>query len=48
MTMKLGQQFISVVKRAVTRQLQTSQFYGSSGSLLNNVAPKAVTINESA
>jgi DNA topoisomerase IB len=48
MSMKLGQQFMNLIKKAVTRQLKTSHFYGKSGGLLDNVAPRSVTVNKSA
>lgn len=47
-SMKIGEQFTALIQRSITRQLQTSQFYGNSGGIVNAIAPKAVTVNRSA
>ncbi len=48
MAMKVGERFMNLIKKAITRQLQTSHFYGQSGNLMNNLPPRSVTVNKKA
>jgi hypothetical protein len=48
MAMKVTERFMNLIKKSVTRQLQTSQFYGRSGGILNSEAPRSVTVNKKA
>ena len=48
LTSKLVEQFMNLIRRSLNRQLQTSQFYGRSGTLVKSDITTPVTVNKKA